>query len=659
MAGSKSGVPFRMDKSYRKLTGPELTLLQSQGCTAADWTAIEVAEGFDPLWVRGVTFGGAVRIGATGGDVPFPGGITKKSGIYNSSIYNCTIGDHVLISNVGSHVANYTIGGGTVVENVGTLACEGVSSFGNGVEVSSINEAGGREVPICDFLTAQTAYIIAMYRHRPLTVRRLTDMIGRYTAGVASERGEIGRDCRITNSTRIINVRMGDSVTVDSASSLRNGTINSTAESPSQVGVEVIASDFIMARSSAVDTGSLLRRCFVGEGTMIENGYSAENSLFFANCHCNHGEACAVFAGPYTVTHHRATLLIAGYYSFFNAGSGANQSNHMYKSGPVHQGVHLRGCKFGSDAYILLPARTGAFTTVTGRHYSHYDTKDMPFSYLVDEEGASYLVPGATIRSSGTSRDVNKWPRRDKRTGIAGDIINFRMMTPYTAGQMLRAIETAQTLLGKYPTAEVYNWKRVKIRPAALKKGLSLYRQAMYSYLGGLFAPANTVEEGAAAAPSFVPTRPAFLTPAPDTSPAHLVPPACLAEDFREWVDLAGMIAPRIVIQQLLDEVDEEKIDSLDALNDRLRAVHNAYERYEMQWAWYAVSVLLGKRTQDITAEDIAALVRQGDKDRASLREAVELDGGRDVAPLMAIGYGIDTDEEPERSADFNAVRGL
>lgn len=55
----------------------------------------------------------------------------------------------------------------------------------------------------------------------------------------------------------------------------------------------------------------MLRRCFVGEGVVIENGFSAENSLFFANSHLNHGEACAVFAGPYTVSHHRSTLLIA------------------------------------------------------------------------------------------------------------------------------------------------------------------------------------------------------------------------------------------------------------------------------------------------------------------------------------------------------------
>ena len=67
----------------------------------------------------------------------------------------------------------------------------------------------------------------------------------------------------------------------------------------------------------------------------------------------------------------------------------------MYKSGPVHQGVHLRGCKFGSDAYVLLPASTGAFTIVTGRHYNHHDTERMPFSYLVEEAGDGIMYDHA------------------------------------------------------------------------------------------------------------------------------------------------------------------------------------------------------------------------------------------------------------------------
>ena len=45
--------------------------------------------------------------------------------------------------------------------------------------------------------------------------------------------------------------------------------------------------------------------------------------------------------GPYTVSHHKSSLLIAGMFSFFNAGSGSNQSNHLFKSGAVHQACLL------------------------------------------------------------------------------------------------------------------------------------------------------------------------------------------------------------------------------------------------------------------------------------------------------------------------------
>ena len=148
---------------------------------------------------------------------------------------------------------------------------------------------------------------------------------------------------------------------------------------------------------------------------MLAKEYSAENSVFFANCGGFHGEACSIFAGPYTVTHHKSTLLIAGLFSFLNAGSGTNQSNHMYKLGPVHQGVVERGSKTGSDSYMLWPAKVGAFTVVMGRHYRNSDTSDLPFSYLIEHEDESVLAPGVNLRSVGTVRDARKWPKRDRR----------------------------------------------------------------------------------------------------------------------------------------------------------------------------------------------------------------------------------------------------
>ena len=510
------------------------------------------------------------------------------------------------------------------LENVGQIICDGRSSFGNGVEVTTINEAGGREVPIYDGLTAQIAYVLAMYRHRTRTVERLRGLIARYAESRTASRGAIGRGSSVVNTLSLLNVSVGEGASIDGAASLCNGTLNSTFESPSRIGSGVTASDFVVACSATVDTGSMLRRCFVGEGVVIENGFSAENSLFFANSHLNHGEACAVFAGPYTVSHHRSTLLIAGYFSFFNAGSGANQSNHMYKSGPVHQGVHLRGCKFGSDAYVLLPASTGAFTIVTGRHYNHHDTERMPFSYLVEEAGDSVLLPAVNIRSCGTARDIDKWPRRDRRRGVAHDLIRYDMMNPYPAGRVLDARGECEALIGRHPTAEAVTWNRVKIKTPSLRKGLVLYRQALRSYLAGLLG------EGMADA-------------RPDAS-------------LRQWVDLAGLIAPRSRVEALLDRIDRGEIDDLNRLEEAFREIDRRYEADARRWALYALSVLLGKPEESIGSDDIGELVRQGADDRRALEAAVGQDALRDRAPVMATGYGIDAPEQ--READFRAVRG-
>jgi hypothetical protein len=139
---------------------------------------------------------------------------------------------------------------------------------------------------------------------------------------------------------------------------------------------------------------------------------------------------------------HKSSLLIAGMFSFLNAGSGSNQSNHMYKLGPIHQGIVERGSKTTSDSYILWPARVGPFSLVMGRHYHHSDTSDMPFSYLIEHKDETYLIPGVNLRSVGTIRDAQKWPKRDKRKDpIQLDKINYNLLSPYTIGKMMKGVE--------------------------------------------------------------------------------------------------------------------------------------------------------------------------------------------------------------------------
>ena len=282
------------------------------------------------------------------------------------------------------------------------------SRFGNGVEVSVLNETGGREVMIHDRLSAHQAYIMALYRHRPQLIERMKALIEAYADEHASDVGTIGSHVTIVNSGYIKNVRIGDYCEIEGAGRLKNGSINSNVADPVHIGYGVVCDDFIISSGSHIEDGTMITRCFVGQACHMGHNYSASDSLFFSNCQEENGEACAIFAGPFTVTHHKSTLLIAGMFSFMNAGSGSNQSNHMYKLGPIHQGALERGAKTTSDSYILWPARIGAFSLVMGRHVNHPDTSDLPFSYLIEDKNTTYLAPGVNLRSVGTIRDAQK-----------------------------------------------------------------------------------------------------------------------------------------------------------------------------------------------------------------------------------------------------------
>ena len=102
-----------------------------------------------------------------------PGGLKKKTGLHHVTLHNCSIGNNSLIENIPNYIANYRIGSDCFIQNVNLILTEGESCFGNNTEVSVLNETGGREVPIYNRLSAQLAYIIAMYRHRPDLIARL------------------------------------------------------------------------------------------------------------------------------------------------------------------------------------------------------------------------------------------------------------------------------------------------------------------------------------------------------------------------------------------------------------------------------------------------------------------------------------------------------
>ena len=580
-------------KVYRKLNKEEIEILERQMCSASDWNLVEVTDGFSTDYVRYARFSGNVRLGAFRKVFQLAGGMVKHSGIYYATLHNVTVGDDCWIENVKNYIANYNIGDGAFIENVDIILVDGESSFGNGTKVEVLNETGGCEVMIFDCLTAQTAYVMAMFKHRPELMAKMMKMIEAYVDTVKSSVGHIGRDVTIADAGYIKNVRIGDCCKIEGASRLKNGSINSNPHAPGHIGVGVGGDDFIISSGSSIEDGVSFSRCFIGQACRMGHTYSATDSLFFSNCQGENGEACAIFAGPFTVTHHKSTLLIAGMFSFMNAGSGSNQSNHLYKLGPIHHGVMERGSKTASDSYVLWPAKVGAFSLVMGRHVCHQDTTDLPFSYLIEQQSTSYIMPGANLKSVGTIRDAKKWPARDaRRDPDKLDCINYNLLSPYTIHKMLRGMDILKNLQKvSGDTSDSYTYQSGMIKRSSLKNGLRYYGLAVDKFLGNSLITRLMSSD--------------FM--GVSQMREALKPTAAYGEG--DWMDLAGLIAPQKAVSDLLDAVERGTLNDVAELNHCFADLHSQYYDFEWNWAYRVIEEYYGVSLDSVEPEKLVELI--------------------------------------------------
>lgn len=564
----------------RNLTQSEISILCSAGNRADDWQTLFVDDNFDINTIQNCRFGGRVEIEA---------GVTL----------------------LDSNISNYHICSGAKVISTTSLECRKESSFGNGVMVSTVNDNEGRAVAIHKDLTAQEAYISAMYRHRKDTVKLLTDHALSRAESLRSTMGKVGKNSTIVGAKFIRETNIGENVTIDGASLIQNATLLEGVK----IGVDVKAVDFIAAQRARVDMGAIVESCFIGEDVILSNGFTAVGSLIFAGSHLENGEASSVFAGPYTVSHHKSSLLIAGVFSFFNAGSGTNQSNHLFKCGAVHQSVHRRGCKFASNGYVMSPAAEGEFSLILGRHSKHHDTSLMPFSYLIENSGVTTLLPGFGLRSYGTIRDIEKWQQRDKRA-FCRDIISYEEYNPLLAGKAIKAVKILTTLKAESPDAEQYHYNNTTIKSGAASRGITLYNQYITASLGAMLSK------------------------------------GCgRAEHATKWVDLSGQYIDKTYLDNLLDN-----LTSVEELNSALKAFDAGYTDTAHAWAVAALADRLGKIP---TAEDIDKAIADGKHAHEAMRRVTDADKLSDCSKAMAVGYGTDSDSEEEVMEDFRVVRNL
>lgn len=619
----------------RKLTNSEVAVLERNNCHSEHWELIAVSDTFDPDWCREVTFSGSCQIGDLSGSRVNEYGITVQNGIRFANINECTIGDAVCIDHVHDVISRYDIGDRVTIANVNVVAMKGSSTFGIGVRASVLNETGGMEVPISRHLTAQTAYMFTLMGRQDSGLRQaLMDLVDEEAKEAEAGRGVIEDDVRIRNCGSIVNAYIGASAKVEGATFLENCSLCSSADHPIEIGYNVMGRDFVASLGAKIGGSSIIERCFIGQSCHIDHLFSAHDSLIFANCNLENGEACAIFAGPFTVSSHKSSLLIAGHFSFLNAGSGSNQSNHLYKLGPIHQGVVERGSKTSSDSYILWPSRIGAFTLIMGRHVHNVDTTDFPFSYLLEDDNRSYLVPGRNLLSVGTMRDAKKWPARDKRPkNMRPDCVNYNLLSPFTIGKMERAYNKLLSLkkfLGAHE--HVYVYYNLFIKPSSLEKGLQIYRWGIEKFIGNSVIQRIQNKFGNDPIPSEHELLEALM---PDHSYGK-----------GEWIDASGMIAPLGCIQEVIRGIKETQLTSLPEINRRIRALHKMYYEYEWDWSydllcrWYDIN-----ESNPITVELIRSVLKDWIDAVLAIDKALLNDAHKEYNIIGRVNFGVKNPE--------------
>ena len=349
------------------------------------------------------------------------------------------------------------------------------------------------------------------------------------------------------------------------------------------IGTGVICENSIISEGSSISNSAKIQDCFIGETCHIANGFTASQSVFFANSYMANGEACAAFCGPFSVSHHKSTLLIGGMYSFYNAGSGTNFSNHAYKLGPLHYGTLERGCKTASGSHIVMPATIGAFSVCFGKITNHPNTKTLPFSYIIAYNDKPCIVPARNIATVGLYRDIKKWYKRDLRPqGSQKSIINFEWLSPFTANEIVRGRNTLRALKKTSgATSDCYIYSGYTIKASRLNKGIQFYDIALHIYMGKMLKKAKHLG---------ILDKPLEL------------------DSINVWSDLGGLLLPDFEEQRILEDIKSGSLETIEDVNDRFKEINSNYYRYAWDWTRFLIKSYYDSKevTEDIEAQIVS-----------------------------------------------------
>lgn len=427
--------PVEKVAGKRHLTSNEIyVLLQNRNSSSdPDWQNVFVPEGegeFDPRLLSQSEFNGIIVLGTIRPATLKFHDLELNTGIYRSVLYNVVIGDDCVIHNVG-YLSNYKIGDRVMLFNVQEMSCTKHSKFGEGIlkegeaEENRIwigvgNENGNRGILAFTDMIAADAFLWSRFREDTLLMDRFVELTEAGNDRQNNTFGIVEDDVVIKNCTLLKDVKIGSFAYIKGAFKLKNITVLSSEQEPSQIGEGVELVNGIMGYGSHVFYQAVAVRFVIGRNCQLKYGARLLNSFLGDNSTVSCCELLNNLIFPFHEQHHNSSFLIAStVMGQSNVASAATiGSNHNSRS-PDGEMVAGRGFWPGLCSDFKYDSYFASFVLVSKGSYQNELNITYPFSLVATggDGKAIYIIPAYWFiyNMFAIVRNKFKFSARDKR----------------------------------------------------------------------------------------------------------------------------------------------------------------------------------------------------------------------------------------------------
>lgn len=431
----------------RPLKKEEIEILENGGNYSPDWEKIKVLDGFKADKIRHSIFLGEVIIGKLEGYLELEGA-KIPSGIYNSTLSDCTILGPVLVYRTGL-LHGYIVKPGAILYETGMVTFQTESTMGNGVELSLAIETGGREVKTFAEITVDIAEKIATNRKDTELICEYEEFLQSYLSCIRRKRGVLDENCMVISTPYVKDVYLGPFSLIKGAKKVENCTVLSNQQEISEIKDGSITEDSIIQWGSEVTSMGIVSESVLSEHSHVERHGKVTQSLIGPNTGIGEGEVTACLLGPFVGFHHQA-LLIAAFWpeGKGNVGYGANVgSNHTSKA-PDQEIWCGEGTFFGLGVNIKFPAnfKKAPYSIIATGVTTLPQKVEFPFS-LINQPRESLagispafneIIPGWLLSDNlfTLRRNEGKYKKRNKARRSKFD---FEVLRPEIVELMIEA----------------------------------------------------------------------------------------------------------------------------------------------------------------------------------------------------------------------------